>query len=335
VIRDELLAHWDAEASASLGDSYEGRRLLQVTTMEVYAGLEKAGRHRFVALRLNHAQRKSIADRYPRSSKGIAVESIEGGGGKVTFFLREQAGVPNSVFPAVMEDVLVAMESAPRERALRCALERFASWQVALSRQGGAMSGQEVRGIIGELIVARDLLLPCLGAARVVQVWKAPGDEHIHDFVGQGWELEVKTALAPAIEFHVSAEGQLEPEYGNKMILACVELEPSSGGASLRELVDQLLARVEGPVSLREDFRNAIVRRGAFSHSIDDEAARQYCIGSTSLFDVKGAFPLIPRDGLPRGVSALTYQVNLGACSQFEMNEEDLSISLRTTECHQ
>jgi hypothetical protein len=334
VIGAELLEHWAAEAAQPDRDSYEGRRIIGLRSIEAYAGVERAGNLRFVAIRLDGAQRRSLADRYPRSSKGIAVESVEGGGGKITFFLREQAGSPQEVFPAVIEDVLGAGAIAPPDRALRASFERFSSWQTALSRQTGLMSEREVRGIIGELVVARDLLLRCLGPARLLQVWRAPVGDHLHDFAGENWELEVKTALVPGTTFNVSVEGQLEPESGNRMFLAVIELEPSSDGTSLRELVDQLLASVEVSPPIQQDLRNAIVRRGALAHSLADEAARRYRIGARSLFEATESFPVIRRRTLPAGVSGLSYQVDLGACHGFRIGEAAISETITATERH-
>jgi hypothetical protein len=332
LIRTELAAHWAAEGSSAGRDSYEGHRLLQVRTLEAYAGVATgSGGGRFVAIRLNSNQRRIIADRYPRSSKGIVVETVEGGAGRVAFFLREQAGIPSAVFPAVMEDVLSSADTAPPGKELRSAMERFASWQAALSRPGGAMSAQEVRGIIGELVVARDLLAASLGFERAVQVWRAPDDDHIHDFAGQGWELEVKTSMAPETQFHVSAEGQLEPEHGNRMFLATVEVEPSAEGMSLSGMVEQLLANAALP-GLRDALRNAIIRRGALSQALDGEAARQYRIVSTNVFEVRDEFPLILRRTLPGGVSAIRYQVSLAACQQFRVDAQAVGNSLKTME---
>jgi hypothetical protein len=332
VIRDELVAHWAAEALSSAPDAYEGRRVQQVRAFEVYAGLDRAGSRRFVAIRLDGNERKTIGDRYPRSSRGIVVESVEGGAGRVAFFLREQAGIPESVFPTVMDDVLATGQSAATGRELRTAFERFASWQSALSRQAGAMSDQEVRGIIGELVVARDVLAPCIGNARLVQVWRSPEDDHVHDFVGQNWELEVKTVLVPGTQFHVNADGQLEPEPGNRMFLTSVELERDDEGVSLLELVEQFQALGDGDAPTGEAFRNALVRRGALSASIDGAASSRYRVRSIGLLEVKEGFPLIPRKSLPAGVSDVEYRISLPACSRFALDPQELKVALETME---
>jgi hypothetical protein len=331
-IAKELESHWEAEAGAPIRGVYEGRRLLSVAPVEAYAGVGQGGSRRFVAIRLDSERRKSLAARIPRSSRGILVESLEQVAGRITFFLREQAGIPIGVFPAVMGDVLCAGEGASLGPATRAMLERFASWQTALSRQVGALTAPEARGIIGELLVAHDFLQPQVGAAGLLRLWRSPEDDHIHDFVGATWELEVKTAVSPATHFHVSAEGQLEPATGNQMFLAAVELEPSAEGTSLDGLVRQMLAGPGVTADAAEALRNAFIRRGALLTSSGGEAAQQYRVVAIDLFEVRDAFPLVRRGTIPGGVSSLRYEVNLAACVPFRTDRATVSRVLMKTE---
>jgi hypothetical protein len=332
VILSELLEVWAVERASAHRDSSEGRRLQSAKAVEAYAGVDRSGTARFVALRLAAAERKTVAECYPRSSRGIAVEPVEGGAGKLAFFLREQPGTPEGVFPAVMEDVLEAGEAAPPGKGLRVALERFSSWQAALSKQRGEMSAQEARGIFGELVAARDLLVPQLGMGRMVQVWRAPEDDHPHDFVGKGWELEVKTFLAPGDAFHVNADGQLDPEPSNRLFLATVSLEAAEDGISLHELAEQMLDEKELEAGVREDLKNALIRRGGMARSLDVEATRRYRVGSLELYEVREGFPRIAPKQLPRGVSAVRYEVSLGACGEFRTDAGTLATSIKTME---
>jgi len=332
VILPELLEVWAAERASAHRDSYEGRRLQKAKVVEAYAGVDRSGTARFVALRLAAAERRAVAERYPRSSRGIAVEPVEGGAGKLAFFLRERPGIPEGVFPAVMEDVLEAGEAAPAGKGLRVALERFSSWQAALSKQQGEMSAQEARGIFGELVVARDLLMPQVGAGRTVQVWRAPEDDHPHDFVGRGWELEVKTFLAPGDAFHVNADGQLEPEPSNRLFLATVALEAAEEGVSLHELAEQMLDSEELEPEVREELKNAMIRRGGMARSLDVEATRRYRVVTLELYEVGEGFPRISPKLLPRGVSAVRYEVSVGACGEFRTDAGALANEIETME---
>ena len=332
MIQSELLAVWAAERSSEHRDSYEGRRLQSARALEAYAGVDRSGAARFVALRLAAADRKAIAERYPRSSKGIAVEAVEGSGGTLAFFLREQPGIPESVFPAVMEDVLEAGDAAPPGKGLRIALERFSSWQAALSRQQGTMSAQEARGILGELVVARDLLIPNVGTRRTVQMWRAPEDDHPHDFTGRGWELEVKTCLAPCASFHVNADGQLEAEPANRLFVATVALEASEEGTSLSDLFDQMVSGADLDREAREELKSAMIRRGGLARSLDAEATRKYRVVSVELYEVREGFPRISPRQLPRGVSAVRYEVSLGACGEFRTDAGALATEIKMME---
>ncbi len=332
VIECELQSHWEAELASPTRKAYEGRRLLSVAPIEAYAGVDQIGGRRFVAIRLDSGRRKLLAARFPRSSKGILVENVEQGGGRITFFLREEAGVPRAVFPAVMLDVLVAGDGAAIETAARATLERFSSWQAALSRQAGGMTAAEVRGILGELIVARDVIEPELGTAALIEAWRAPDDDHIHDFVGATWELEVKTAITPATHFHVSAEGQLEPAATNRMFLAAVELEPASEGTSLSGIVEQMLSRPGATDDLTEALRNAFIRRGAMVRTTGGEAVQQYRVVAVEQFEVRDGFPLLLRKTMPGGVSSLRYQVSFSACKLHKIDRGVLSNAITNQE---
>ena len=332
MILSELQEVWTQERASAHRDSYEGRRLQTVKAVEAYAGVDRSGTARFVALRLAATERKTVAERYPRSSRGIAVEPLEGGAGKLAFFLREQPGIPEGVFPAVMEDVLTAGEGAPPGKGLRVALERFSSWQAALSKQQGEMSAQEARGIFGELVVARDLLMPQLGIGRTVQVWRAPEDNHPHDFAGKGWELEVKAFLAPGDVFHVNADGQLEPEPSNRLFVVTVALEAAEDGVSLHELAQQMLGSEDQEPEVREELKNALIRRGGMARSLDVEATRRYRVVTLELYEVREGFPRISLGVVPRGVGAVRYAVSLAACREFKTDAGALATEIMTME---
>lgn len=331
MISDELRDTWAAEGLRAGRDGYIGRRLQAVSCFEAYAGLDAAGTRRFVALRLDPAERRNIADRYPRSSKGISVETVEGGE-RTAVFLREVAGIPASVFEAVVADVLAAGTSGRSGAELRTAVERFASWQRALSREAESGAALEVRGILGELVVIRDILLPLLGVARTLQTWRAPASDHIHDFVGQGWELEIKTILTPGSSIHVNTDRQLEAEPGHRMLLGCVEVESDPEGLSLTDHVKQLLEALASDPEGREHLRNAVIQRGALAAAVSDEAAKRYRLVSIESFDVKVGFPIIPSGSLVRGVSSVRYQIGLMHCAPFKISMPDMNAFIATAE---
>lgn len=325
---------WVAERAVQHRSDREGR-LLDLPDHRIYAGVEPGSERRFVAIRLDAQLQTALKDRRPRSTRGIQTEHVvEPNGGVV--FLREQPGIPQSVFPAVMEDVLSVATQGDRVVALRRAIERFNSWQSAFERQSGPLTAAEVRGMIGELITMRDLLLPAFGAQRSVEHWAAiSSDEGLHDYAGESWALEAKSILSPGAAFHVSGTHQLQPDPGKKLWLCVVELETSDGdgdGDSLNSLVGALTLGMGPDQVLRDRFTDATIRRGMRRAAVAAEADVRYRVLKVSTFDVVLGFPVIDRAALPLAIDNVEYDVALVGCLNFAVPREQLVSALSQIE---
>ena len=325
----ELDEAWLAEARCGRPDPYQGRRLTSLGDLEVYAGLDASGRRRFVGLRITQAQRKLVGDRFPRSSSGIVVENVVADGGTSAIFLREQPGIPESVFRTVMHDVLSIATSTD---SLRTAFERFAAWQRALQRSLGPLTGPEVRGILGEVILLRDIIVPAVGLSTALQWWRSPVDDHVHDFVGSSFELEVKAMLAGGTSFHVNARGQLEAAQEQRMFLATVELERDEAGIRVADVVAELEALAGGEQPVLAQLRDSVVKRGLGMASTEGEVTVPYRLHGIRFFEVGDGFPLIPSARLHPGISALEYEVELAACIGFATDVAEVTQALRVGE---
>lgn len=323
---------WREESLVTARDPYQGRRLNISSSTEVYAGLETSQRGRFVAFRLTDDQRRSIRDRLPRSSSGILVESVAENFGVVAIFLREQPNAPETVFRTVAIDVIEVLVDASPKTALRAAFERFSLWQKALQRRTGPMSGTEVRGVIGELLVLRDVLAPVVGLHAALSAWAAPESKGIHDFAGRDWELEVKSLLAPGNSIHVNVTGQLESTEGRPVFLLTVELEPAGDGFCLLDLLSELEGLAREQRALHATLQSALVMRGARSQALDGEAAVRYRVNLVRYFHIAETFPIIRRASMPFGASEVQYLIDLSACANFSVSSETILHAISTPE---
>jgi len=330
MIAEELLRIWTTERTVVDRRPYEGLRVPSVV-WNIYAGVDPRSDRRFVAWRLSREHQRAIQDRRPRSSKGILVESMEETGEQV-LVLTEQPGAPLSVFPAVMSDVIEVAAQAASLASLRCAFERFASWQRALQRRTGPMGPQEVRGVIGELITFRDVVMPALGVARGLERWTALSDDDLNDFGGPGWFLEVKTILAWRSMFHISALGQLEPPPTGCSWLSLVELEQANDGISLTMMMESLLESTNTDPTLRQALQDAFVARGAHDPGLDGEADVRYRVLGLRTFGIEVNFPLLRRAQVPRGVARAEYDIEISACAAFEVGPTTVVEELRNWE---
>lgn len=333
MIADALERAWAEEKAMPATDPYAGRRIVEIRSPSVFAGLETDGRRRFVAFRLTSEERNSARERLPRSSAGILVETVSEPGGTTDLFLREQPGVPDSVFSVVLADVLqLLIRPSPTGPALRGAFERFSSWQKALARTRGPATSAQVRGMLGELLFLRDTLAPALGLPHALTTWKAPDESSVHDFATDAWELEVKTGLAPVYSVHVNCDGQLESRASLAIVLAVIDLEASTDGVSLAETVDSLLRTIGPEAPLRSQIEEALVLRGVRLAAASPEGMIRYRAERPAAYRVAAGFPLIAAASVPPGVEDVRYLLNLAACTKFRISQDELSALIRTAE---
>jgi hypothetical protein len=333
VIRDRLAEIWREELAIKDRQPMQGH-LLDIPNIKAYAGLEPGTDRRFLVFRLTaEQQRAAKKTKRLRSTKGIKTSD---GGTDGLVVMIEQPGIPAAVFPAVAADVLAVIAAAEPGSAVRLAFDRFNSWQAALERNAGPMTAREVRGAIGELIVLTELLVPTLGLHRSLARWTALGDAPLHDFGGEGWVLEVKTALSPSPTFRVSHLGQLEPDPPSTPVrLVVVELESlaagSSAGLSLNDAMARLESQVAGDSTVLSALRNALVKRGLRSPAIEAEANTKYSVRSTLCFAVENGFPIIRKASLPLGISDASYDVQIHECLSFRILPDQLKQTI--SEC--
>ena len=103
------------------------------------------------------------------------------------------------IFRALCSDLMRATDQlAGNESAagLAVTLNRLLRWQGLLERaRNDLLSQSKIIGLVGELLVLRDVLLPRLDTFDAVQSWRGPyGDEQ--DFLLAGRIVEVKTQVS-------------------------------------------------------------------------------------------------------------------------------------------
>lgn len=232
------------------------------------------------------------------------------------------------IFRALCSDLMLATrELAKNESAdgLAITLNRLTRWQGMLERvRDDLLSQRRIIGLVGELLVLRDVLMPRLSVFDAVHSWRGPfGDEQ--DFLLAGRIIEVKTQLSTSDRFlNISSEQQLDTASGP--IVVChqtldVPANEGSGAASLNGLISSLSGVMAGndfaAVGL---FRSALLEAG---YRRRDEYDRPYwLLNGRSFFEVREGFPRIVPEIYEAGIDRVRYRVAVQACADFEIGEE-------------
>ncbi|MDE3775442.1 PD-(D/E)XK motif protein [Sinorhizobium meliloti] len=308
-----LLREWDELAVVAPGDRlYRTRRLSRPVQLDLRAGLrETDGAPCLVAV--PGGTGNSIAS---FETAGLRLSRAADPGGVLLVLSLEETS-RRDLFAEICSDCIRSVlrcEDEGESELVTVFAARLAAWRAFLRDQTGGLSRNEIVGLIGELVVL-DRLLD--GNAEAVAAWKAP-DDGLHDFVLSGHGLEVKTALGPAQQLHISTLDQLDDAGLVSLHVAHVRLVESVAGETLGQITARIEQRLNGERA-RSGFRNALLRRGLAPGGDTNAGPRVACAG-IDCYAVNDGFPRVRRRDVALGIAEATYQVEVRALVGFAVN---------------
>lgn len=314
------------------------RRIRPESPRDLFVAYDLETRRR----RLTYRRSWSNADRLPDlpTTDALACEcqiAADGTTIDVSVVLREPHF--SQLFVALADSLVEGIIAAPSDdAALTELVTRLSDWQDmlrAIAADGLPASAR--RGLVGELILLRDDILPVLGPVDAVEGWTGPLRAN-QDFQFTTTALEVKctTALNPQ-GFTVNNERELDDSNIGNSVLSLVHLsldERRGDGTSLADLVQEIEALLSGTPSARTLFQERLARVGYLDSQADMYRDPLYNVRAVRYFDVSDDFPRIVEQDLRNGVGQVEYRVTLAACSQFEVDRDMIQHRLGVTDGH-
>ena len=183
-----------------------------------------------------------------------------------------------------------------------------------MRERNSGLSREEATGMIGELLVLRELLSRDRTA---LGLWEAPEDG-LHDFHREGHALEVKASLGPSSQVRISTLDQLDIIGLRRLDLLHVRLIESPDGTTLGSIVSDIMAQLEEPS--RRTFENALLRRGLMPDDTTARSSPRVEIRAIDAYHVGAAFPRLGRTNVPQAVSEAQYALDLRALASFSIS---------------
>ncbi|MBX5210787.1 PD-(D/E)XK motif protein [Rhizobium sp. NZLR11] len=308
-----LLGEWDELAAVAPGDRlYRTRRLSRPAQLDLRAGLREIdGAPCLVAL--PGGAGNSIAS---FETAGLRLSRAADPAGLLLVLSLEEPS-RRDLFAEICSDCIrtvLRWEDEGENELVTVLAARLAAWRAFLRDQTSGLSRNEMVGLIGELLVLDRLLDE---NAEAVAAWKAP-DDGLHDFVLSGHGLEVKTALGPTRQLHISTLDQLDDAGLASLHIAHVRLVESVSGDTLGQITTLIEQRLNGERA-RSAFRNALLRRGLLPGGDANAGPRVACAGIDG-YAVSDGFPRLLRNDVSLGIAEATYQVEVRALAGFAVD---------------
>ncbi|HEX8083351.1 MAG TPA: PD-(D/E)XK motif protein [Solirubrobacteraceae bacterium] len=220
----------------------------------------------------------------------------------------------NLVSTAILEAVERGVDPPDAVRGTLARWRRF--WGAAPT---GGLTGEEIRGLFGELWFLAVWLLPH-GHDQVAH-WLGPTGAR-HDFGWPGLALEAKATTSVRGHVHrINGVDQLDPPADGRLLVFSLRMreEPTASNA-LVSLIETITTALGDDSEALDAFESRLAQTG-YSPLLDDHYAEvRFRIVNERLYEVADGFPRLSEasfaGGLPAGVERVEYEVNLDACPQ-------------------
>jgi hypothetical protein len=201
----------------------------------------------------------------------------------------------------------------------------FFKWSAFFeNKKTDGLSRDQVKGLIGELIYLKNLLLNSeLIVDDILLSWRGPYDEG-HDFVFDFKDYEIKTIESSKNNVRISSEFQLESEKGKELELVVIFVnQDNEKGLSLKSLINDIKTIVLDKFGDNSIFINAIAQKGLTIGDLDQfEIYRYTPIEEISYDSTRENFPKLIRSSIPEEINKLNYNIRLNLIDEFIINKK-------------
>ena len=255
---------------------------------------------------------------------------------QIHVFIRLKDRKQRDIFHRLCLDIVSAIDDAKSEKeAVEIFLARTWRWHRLLrGGRDGRLSGNEQKGLIGELLFMSGHLFPAIGVEAAVKSWKGPLNAPKDFEIGRVC-VEVKAhdpSAAPLVT--ISSEQQLDTYGLNALFLRVAEIsdthEDDPDGITVADVVGLVheTVQTQGPsvLDILED------RLAAAGFDWRDKYGDKWLQGAEHLFEVADDFPCIVSGTYHAGITNVRYSISLVSCEPFRVgNERMISLLARNT----
>jgi hypothetical protein len=197
-------------------------------------------------------------------------------------------------------------------------------WRTFFQRGGfKKLSDEQQRGLFGELWFINEWLDKFPGMPPlVIEQWEGPTKGRI-DFKSSKSGLEIKTVserLTKSIKISNEDQLKLTEAVTTIYIYVCFLEQSKTHGMSLQELAvlvrKKIAARSERIALIYNDFLTDLgFREEEYTETL-------YFVEKVEVYEAGETFPRLLKEDLPRGISHVSYNIDLTHCSEFERDKE-------------
>ena len=266
----------------------------------------------------------------PKSSQQISVRGNRRNDGKYAVCFSLENNDLTDQYVALCWDLLQCTYNAENTHSgAVSAVKRFQMWQKLFAEQKNKkLSEAEVKGLIGELAVFRDIALLKYSPQVAAEGWVGPlGADRDFEFIDTWYEVKSKSLSRPTVS--ISSIDQLDSN--REGYLAILGIEKGSGndagGMTLNSLVQEIKTQLMEDGSAASVFESRLI--AARYDSSDEKSDIPFVLYGKDFYEVSNDFPRIRRTDLPASVANGTYELSIAGIQSWKCTEKQAAAGIK------
>lgn len=238
------------------------QRIDSTYTVNIFVGYDDDGRMTVVIT--ENSNFKQI-----KSTKLIDVALKMRNDGKMALSFSLLDTAYESLFLIFCNDIITICERAGSDQAIACAIIRWKYWKEMFGKKKQTvLDKQEIKGLIGELLILKECILTKWGEEKAVQAWMGPLLGHKDFEIDDTW-YEIKSVNENALQVKISSLEQLESEKEGHLVV--VRLEDTSTVAENSVNINKLVVEIMSLITDVENLNVLQTKLDNIGYSFDEE----------------------------------------------------------------
>lgn len=237
---------------------------------------------------------------------------------QLQFNLTSSSNSSEDMFKYIFKDIFNTIDfNDTEQKAFKALCHRYEHWQQLLSKLPDSFGRLKQQGLLAELLVLKDNLIPNYGVDKALEMWQGPKGAKQDFILPESW-IEVKSTNLGKREIHISSLEQLDSPISDGE-LSVVTLQESNAydanAICLSTVIDEIESELNDDL-IAIDFKEKLLLVG-YGQNKENELYFRIC--DIEHYRVNEGFPKIKRNDIPTAITKVSYTLNLEAISSFKI----------------
>jgi len=308
---DDLYKKWDSVPSSDT--AYQ--RVDDEHILDIYLGKDTNNSRELLLI-------SEIEPANMRSSRSIEIIKGVRKDGRWATQIKLLKKEQEEVFTHLCWDLIEHARSAKsKTTGLEIVIARFLKWQKLMEGGNELLPDEVIKGVIGELFYAKNVLQDRYNYDLIFSAWLGP-DGADKDFVFEETWAEIKAIKTGKSAITISSMDQLSSKNVGTLVVATVDNTSSAdaNGFSFASLINNFRERLSASPSALFDYESKLLELGYVDRK--EYYERYYVFYGFRFYRVGEDFPKLQRETVPNEIVKVKYDIALSEIKEFEILED-------------